>query len=159
MIFVTIGVMYGFERLVTRMDEIAGKISELVVMQIGETPYEPKYARYFKYTSRDEMEDLYRNARIIVGHAGVGTITKALEYKKPVILVPRIKKYKESINDHQLEIAKELEKEGTATIVYNIGDLESALKTVHFNDTYQVENMLVKNLKGYLDQISLGKKI
>jgi beta-1,4-N-acetylglucosaminyltransferase len=159
MIFVTIGVMYGFERLVTRMDEIAGKISESVVMQIGETVYQPKYAKYFKYTSRDEMEDLYRNARVIVGHAGIGTITKALEHKKTVILVPRMKKYNELINDHQLEIAKELEKEGTATIVYNIEDLESALKTVHANDTYQVENTLVKSLKKYLDQISLGKKI
>lgn len=159
MIFVTTGVTYGFERLVTRMDEIAGKMSEPVVMQIGETEYEPKHARYFKFISRDAMEELYRNARIIVGHAGVGTITKALEYNKPMILVPRLKKYKEHINDHQLEIAEELEKEGTTTVVYNIEDLESALKTVNVTNTYKIENMLVESLKRYLDQISPGKKI
>lgn len=158
MIFVTIGVMYGFDRLVTRMDEIAGKMTEPVIMQIGETAYQPKHTKYFKYTSRDGMEDLYRNARIIVGHAGVGTITKALENKKPLILVPRIKKYKEHINDHQLEIAKELEKERMAVIVYNIEDLESALKNVHVGSTYEVRNKLVQNLKEYLDQISPDKK-
>ena len=38
MIFVTVGMhTAGFERLVKKMDEIAGKIDEEVIMQIGGT--------------------------------------------------------------------------------------------------------------------------
>lgn len=154
MIFVTIGVMYGFERLVRKMDEIAGEITEEVVMQIGETAYKPKYSKYFNYVSREEMENFYKTARVVVGHAGVGTITKALEYGKPVIFVPRIKKYKETINDHQLEIAQELESEGAGTIVYEVENLKAALETVKKDRIYQVENSLVERLKEYLDQMS-----
>jgi beta-1,4-N-acetylglucosaminyltransferase len=159
MIFVTIGVMYGFGRLVMKMDELASRMSEPVIIQIGETEYEPKNAKYFRFSSRNEMEDLYRKARIIVGHAGVGTILKAAEYKKPMILVPRMKKYGEHINDHQLEITKELEQEGRAKIVYNIEDLESALHHLPDIETSSIENKLVKNLKEYMDQILLDKRL
>jgi beta-1,4-N-acetylglucosaminyltransferase len=161
MILVTIGVMYGFERLIAKMDEIALTLNEPIVMQIGETKYEPKHSKYFRYTSRDKMEELYSQVRVIVGHAGVGTVLKALEYKKPLILVPRLKKYNEHINDHQLEIAKELEKEGIGKIVYDVEELESALKAVSQSNGYfanQGKNSLVDNLSKYLDQIVPNKK-
>jgi UDP-N-acetylglucosamine transferase subunit ALG13 len=47
MIFVTVGTHYqGFDRLIRKMDEIAGKIEEDVIMQIGSTQYKPINAKY-----------------------------------------------------------------------------------------------------------------
>ena len=40
LILVTVGLMYGFERLVKAMDGIAGRMDEVVIMQIGGTTYE-----------------------------------------------------------------------------------------------------------------------
>jgi UDP-N-acetylglucosamine transferase subunit ALG13 len=57
MIFVTIGsAVKGIEftRLIKKMDDIAGKIDEEVVMQIGTVPYEPQNAKYFRYASYQE---------------------------------------------------------------------------------------------------------
>ena len=155
MIFVTIGATKrGFDRLIKEMDGIAKRINEEVVMQIGETTYEPKNAEYFDFMPRNKIEELCKNARIVVCHAGVGTIITALQYNKPTILVPRMKKNGEAFDNHQLQIANELEKEGIATVVYDIKNLESAIKNVSGNPiTFKSENTLVKKLKEYLDQM------
>jgi UDP-N-acetylglucosamine transferase subunit ALG13 len=71
------------------MDEIAGRIDEAVIMQIGETTYKPKNARYFRFTSNEEIDRLYEDTRVVVCHAGVGSILTTLEHGKPVIAVPR----------------------------------------------------------------------
>ncbi|MHC1578885.1 MAG: glycosyltransferase, partial [Dehalococcoidia bacterium] len=101
--------MHAFERLVREMDRIAGELDEEVVMQIGSTDYEPKNCQYFKFMAADEMEKLYARARVVVCHAGIGSILTVLKYSKPLILVPRMKRYGEHIDDHQLEIAREME--------------------------------------------------
>lgn len=86
MILVTVGLMYGFENLIREMDKIAGKIEEKVIMQIGNTSYEPKYAEYFRFASKEEIDELHNSARVVVCHAGVGSILTALQYNKPLIM-------------------------------------------------------------------------
>ena len=152
MIFVTIGTMYGFPRLIKEMDDIADGIDEEVIMQIGETIYEPKNTKYFRFTSREEMNQLYKNSRIVICHAGVGSILSAIEYAKPVIVIPRRKEYGEVIDDHQLEIARELENEGIINAVYDINELRNILKEP-INNNINIgkrENILVRELKEYL---------
>ena len=157
MIFVTVGVSgYGFERLIKEMDEVAGRIDEEVIIQIGETAYESKNVKYFKFASREKMDQLYEDARVVVCHAGVGSILTALEHGKPVVAVPRRKKYGEHIDDHQLDIAEEMEKEGQIKVVCDVGELEGALGDVSVASGLKVENegKLVKALKKYLEDIS-----
>ena len=153
MILVTIGLMYGFDRLVKEMDEIAGRADEEVIMQIGETAYEPKNAKYFRFASKEEMDGLYDDARVVVCHAGVGSILTALEHGKPIIAVPRRKKYGEHIDDHQLDIAGEMEKQGRITVVCDVEELEDVLTNVSTDSVVKVEkdNRLVGALKEYLE--------
>lgn len=151
LIFVIVGTMYGFPRLIKEMDEIAKDIDEDVIMQIGETIYEPKNAKYFRFTSNGELAKLYNDARIVVCHSGVGTILTALEYGKIVVVVPRLKIYGEHIDDHQLEITKELEKEAMINAVYDINNLRNMLdKPINFPSKTKKENMLSIKLKEYL---------
>jgi len=157
MIFVTIGVSeYRFDRLIREMDEIAGRMDEKVIMQIGETAHEPKNAKYFRFASKREMDILYEDARVVVCHAGVGSILTALEHGKPIIAVPRRKKYGEHIDDHQLDIAGEMEKQGRITVVCNVRELEDMLDDVSTASEMKVvtEGELVKALKKYLEDIS-----
>ena len=151
MILVIIGMMYKFERLIKEMDKIAGRTDEEVIMQIGETAYEPKNATYFKFASREEMDGLYEAAKVVVCHAGVGSIFTALDHGKPVIAVPRRKKYGEHVDDHQLEIARELEKEGRITVVCDVDELEKVLRTIT-NPAHvgSERTKLVNALKGYI---------
>ena len=156
MILVTVGLMYGFERLVKEMDEIVGGMDEAVMMQIGETTYKPKNARYLRVTSNEEIDRLYENARVVVCHAGVGSILTALEYGKPVIAVPRRKKYGEHVDDHQLEIARELGKDGRITVVCDVEDLEKVLGDVStdFKTSVENERELVKALEKYINSLA-----
>ena len=158
MIFVTVGGMRAFERLVRAMDRIAGGLGERVVMQIGSTDYEPKNCDYFRFMPRGEIEELYANARVVVCHAGSGSILTALEHNKPLVLVPRLRQYGEVFDDHQLELARECQNRGTA-VVYDIDEIESALSTAIPN-TMELKGRqsLIGRLKEYLDRIDNESK-
>jgi len=131
LIFVTVGMHpTGFERLVKEMDRIAGKIDEEVIMQIGGTKYTPQNAKHFSFATEEELNILCRKARIVVTHGGVGTVLNALQERATVVVVPRLKKYGEHIDDHQLVFVQELEKQGKITAVYDVERLEESLKTV-----------------------------
>lgn len=153
LIFVTVGGMRGFERLVCQMDLIASGLVEQVMMQIGSTDYEPRNCDYFRFMSRNDMEKLYADARVVVCHAGTGSILTTLEHSKPLVLVPRLRKYGEVFDDHQLEIASEMQSRGI-TVVYDISNLQSAVENVDIGPIeIKGEIALVHMLKEYLDQL------
>jgi len=130
MILVSVGThVRGFERLVQKMDEIASTIQEEVIIQIGNTEYKPQHAKYFKFKSYQEMEQLIKEARVIVCHGGAGTILLALKQQKTVISVPRLKEYNEVLVDHQLDLVYTLANEKKIIAVYNLDLLEKALNT------------------------------
>ena len=153
LIFVTVGGMRAFERLVREMDRIAGELDEQVVMQLGSTDYEPKNCEYFRFMPRRDIEKCYAGASVIVCHAGTGSVLTALEHNKPLVLVPRMKRYGEVFDDHQLEIAREMESRGV-TAVYDISNLQSALKNLDMSPVeFKSETTLVHRLIEYLDQV------
>lgn len=159
MIFVTVGNHnQGFDRLIKKMDEVAGVIDEQVVMQVGYTTYKPVNAEYFSFVeSFEEILRLNREARVVISHAGAGSIVTALKEKTPVIVVPRLKKYNEHMNDHQLEIAKAMSENKNVITIYDINNLEDLLKTDFiFVDKLQ-EDGLVGFLKDYISSISSSK--
>ncbi len=128
MIFVTVGThIQGYDRVVKKMDEIAGKTEEPVIMQIGYTTYLPAHAEFFNFTDNERILNLNRDARVVISHAGVGSIMTALSQKTPIIIVPRQKKYGEHWDDHQLEIAEAMKMNRNVRVVYEVEDLETYL--------------------------------
>src|SRR3989344_2947516 len=97
MIFVTVGTHTDqFDRLIKRIDEIAPKIKEKIIIQRGFTKYVPKNVEFFEFT--DDMDHYYKNARIVIAQSATSLIEFILNYGKPVITVPRESKYNEHIN-------------------------------------------------------------
>jgi beta-1,4-N-acetylglucosaminyltransferase len=112
-ILVTVGMHTdGFPRLVKEMDRIAQQTSEEVVMQIGATQYKPAHAQWFTFGTQAEIDALSERADVIVSHAGAGSILTVLRYRKPMIVMPRLSKYGEHMDDHQLELAEALSQAG-----------------------------------------------
>lgn len=156
MIFVTVGSHYeGFERLVKKMDEIAGSIAEEVVMQIGYTKYTPKNAECFDFIeSYREIQELNRKARVVVSHGGAGAIITALEQGTPVIAVPRLKRYAEHTDDQQLDIVTAMAEEGKLIAAYDINELERAVKSADEEFiNVKKDKRLVNYLKDYLKNL------
>lgn len=136
------------------MDEIAGKIDEEVIMQIGYTTYKPVNAQYFEFAEYSKIQKLNSDSRVVVSHAGVGSILTALEQRTHLIIVPRLKKYDEVVDDHQLEISKELSENSNVTVVYEVENLAESLKK-DFSFSEEIgRNRLVSSLKKYIFSIS-----
>jgi UDP-N-acetylglucosamine transferase subunit ALG13 len=170
MIFVTVGTHYlGFERLIKKMDEISGGIDEEVIAQIGSTKYRPKNMTYFTFVEdENEILELCKKARIIVSHAGAGSLLTILNYMKPLIVVPRLKKFNEHIDDHQLELAEVLKNDGKFVLIYDVKNLEATLKEIGKSDCNKnkkdkklinflkkfIETMENENLHDIIDSVS-----
>lgn len=121
MILVTVGNHYqNFNRLIIVMDNIASDSDEEIVIQRGYCDYFPRFATHFQWTSYAHMEELTKSARIVVGHAGSGTIITTLIYMKPLIIVPRLKEFEEHVDDHQLQLTKIMEAKGNAICVRDL---------------------------------------
>jgi len=155
MIFVTVGLHYqGFDRLIRKMDEIAGRIDEEVIMQIGSTKYKPVHAKYFESVEDDGMTELFNKARIIVAQAGSGTLSDLIRLKRPFIVVPRLKIFDEHIDDQQIELADALSESYNVVSIYNIEDLEIALKDFKPAQIPDQHNIL--DLKNFLRDTITG---
>lgn len=156
LILVIVGLAYDFDRLIKEMDKIAGRIDEKVIMQIGNAKnYEIKNAEYFRFSSREDIERLCEKARVVVCHAGIGSILTVIRHNKPIIVVPRKKIYGEAMDDHQIEISKEWGKEGKITVVYDIENLENEILNINSSKEkkFKNDNRLAISLKNYIDKL------
>ena len=131
MILVTLGTQdKKFTRLLEELDRLIDKkvIKEKVIVQAGYSKdYQSKNLEILDLISKDEFEDLVRNANFIITHGGVGSILTGLKFEKKVIAVPRYKKYKEHVNDHQVQIINNFNEEGYIIGVDSVSDLEEAI--------------------------------
>lgn len=155
MIFVTVGThTQGFERLVKAVDELAGsgKIKEKVIMQIGNTKYEPKHCEWFRFECFKKIIELNNTARLVITHAGAGCILTALRFGKPLIIMPRRKKFGEHTDDHQADIAEALDKNGTAIAIHDASCLEQAIHDASGLCLKKEKARIVSNLKAYLKE-------
>lgn len=109
MIFVTVGTQLPFDRLIKTMDGWAGHTRANVFAQVGPaSTYQAQNIRTRADLAPDEFDEAMDEARIIVAHAGMGTILSGLERGKPVIVMPRREIHGEHRNDHQLATVAKL---------------------------------------------------
>lgn len=108
MILVTTGTQLPFPRLVAAMDRLAPGLGERVVAQVG--PDLAAYANLETHARLDPetFEALFREARLVVAHAGIGTVLAACRHGKPLVLMPRRHSLGEHRNDHQMATAEAL---------------------------------------------------
>lgn len=134
MILVTIGTSdYLFPRALDFIAsmELYNDVRVEWVIQAGDNNVAKKPANGSVVTlvERGEMEKLVSRASLVVSHCGIGSINQILMYKKHVIFIPRLKKFNEFSDDHQLQIANEL-KNGDFIVV----DENSTMLTITYED-------------------------
>lgn len=92
-----------------------------IIVQAGHNKYLSDKVKLLGFISNDEMDKLYDQADYIITHAGAGSMIQSLKKGKKTIAVPRLLKYREHVNNHQIELANQLEALGYL-IVYHDGD-------------------------------------
>jgi UDP-N-acetylglucosamine transferase subunit ALG13 len=163
MILVTVGTHnQGFDRLVRAADEMAALSNEDVIIQYGSAVYEPQYAaRRFRFTTSQEMEDLTARARVIVMHAAAGSLILSLRLKKPLVVVPRLRKHNEVIDNHQIQLATALDEKGRAVSVMDPSGeiLLQAIRQAVSLDAKSVDNgHLLSSLQKQMSDWSFARK-
>jgi len=132
MIFVTVGTHeQQFNRLVEKIDELVYDkiIADEVFMQIGYSTYEPKYTQWEKMISHEKMEEYEEMSEVIITHGGPATFMSVLRKGKIPIVVPRLEKFGEHVNDHQLDFVLKMKERGYHIIVIEeIGKLNMILR-------------------------------
>lgn len=131
MIFITLGSQkFQFNRLLKSVDElIEGGLDEEVFAQIGYSNYKPKNYKYKEFLDREEFSEVINCSDIVITHGGTKAIIGAVKKRKKVIAVPRLAKYGEHVDDHQLQLVSQFRE---LDLIYSCedGDLKSAIETV-----------------------------
>ncbi|WP_324827102.1 glycosyltransferase [Qipengyuania zhejiangensis] len=127
MIFLTLGTQLPFDRLVRTLDDVAGDLAEDVFGQIGRTDLRPANFPVTQFLTPTEFAARMEQARVIVGHAGIGTILTGMRMHKPLVLMARRASLGEHRNDHQSATVAQVRKIAGITIVEDAAQMKAAL--------------------------------
>ena len=108
MIFITVGDMDPFDRMIKTIDLWLAEhpTSEKVIAQIGAGIYQPKHCDFVPFLTPNEFHKTFEQARVVISHAGTGTIITALVMSKPIVVFPKRASLGEQRIDHQLAVVR-----------------------------------------------------
>ncbi len=125
MIFVTVGThQQPFDRLIRALEVLPG---DDLVVQYGHAAPPRRAARAVAFQSFPEMLDAFAAADVVITHAGVGSILCATNAGHVPIVVPRLKEHAEHVDDHQVHLIRELERDGRVSVVWKMDELAAAV--------------------------------
>lgn len=157
MIFITLGSQkFQFNRLLRAVDELIEKgiVTDNVFAQIGYSDYEPKYYSFKQFLDREEFTEMESNCDILITHGGTGAIIGAVKKGKKVIAVPRLAKYSEHVDDHQVQLIKQFTGQNLICGLDDTSELEAGLNYVkaHKFATYQSNTKtIVENIDKFIE--------
>jgi UDP-N-acetylglucosamine transferase subunit ALG13 len=112
---VALGTMpFSFRRLLDRLAAILPADAEVVLWQTGLTPLDGLAVHGLASVAPDDLAAAFAAADVVVSHAGVGSALEALDAGRRPLLVPRRARFREHVDDHQAQVAHELERRGLA---------------------------------------------
>ena len=152
MIFVTLGSQkFQFNRLLKELDRLLEEklIDEEIFAQIGASDYKPRNYKYKEFIDRDEFKEMMDKSDIIIAHGGTGAIITAVKKEKKVIAIPRLVKYEEHVDDHQIQLIDEFKELNLIYPVYDEKDLEKAIKEIREKEY----NKYISNTQTIIDDI------
>lgn len=157
MIFVTVGSQkFQFNRLLKEIDELIENktIKEKVFAQIGVSDYKPRNYDYVAFLSQDEFNQKIDEADIVITHAGTGVIVNSLKKAKKVIGIPRLAKYSEHVDNHQIQLIDEFTNLGFIEPAYEVEDIEKALKKIKekkYNRYISNTDAIIKSIEEFIE--------
>lgn len=126
MIFVTVGTThFQFDRLLSAVATL--DTDQELIVQRGPSRVPVESARVIDFLSFDQLNDHVRDADIVITHAGVGSIMVALSHGKQPVVVPRLQRFGEAVDDHQVQVATQLHQTGRVRAVLDLGCFEQVV--------------------------------
>ena len=131
MIFVTVGSQMPFDRLIRTVDDWAcRRRTTRLFAQIAGGDYVPRHMQWQRFISPAEYRRRIFESELIIAHAGMGTVLTALEFSRPLLVMPRRGGFGETRNDHQVATAARLAEAGYASVAMNEDELIGQLASL-----------------------------
>nr|WP_314900870.1 glycosyltransferase [uncultured Deefgea sp.] len=158
MIFATVGTQLAFDRMMDVLNDWASSNpNQKIIAQIG--PSEKKFANLncVNFVPPDLSNQYFKDSRLIVAHAGMGSVLTALKFHKPIIIFPRRAALGEHRNEHQLATAGWLEKKASIFVAWDEAKLIELLDHSHSllsgeGFTEYANSDLIGNLAGFINR-------
>lgn len=158
MIFVTLGSQkFQFNRLLQKIDDLIFDevIQEPVFAQIGCSDYEPMKYNFQRFLDRNEFNLKMKESDIVITHGGTGAIISAVKAGKKVIGIPRLAKYEEHVDDHQIQLLHRFDDMGIIEACYDVGELIekiSIVKNTQYNTYHSNTSAIIKSIDEFINK-------
>ncbi|WP_051632762.1 glycosyltransferase [Nitrincola lacisaponensis] len=128
MILVTVGTQLTFDRLIKAVEAWHHNHKDFeIIYQVGKNGYKPALGGVYEYLEAKQIDQLQSNARLVIGHAGIGTILSRLSIGRPVVILPRQFEFGEHRNDHQIATARKFSGRSGVYVAYSESELANAI--------------------------------
>lgn len=158
-LFVPLGTQkFPFNRLIEALNALVEKgvfKPEEIVMQSSIYEIEPKFTHY-ELIPAAKFDELIEKAELVITHSGVNSIISCMKRNKPLIIVPRLKKYGEHVDNHQVEIAELMKQKFDVVVVEDLAKLEESIIEARHHEYGQWVSHnaeLVSAIKGLIDKL------
>jgi UDP-N-acetylglucosamine transferase subunit ALG13 len=124
-------------------------------VQIGKTKYTTNKMKILNPMPKEELEKYIQQSNYVITHGGVGSIMTALKCQKRVIAVPRLKKYEEHVNNHQLQIIEWYTKKGYILGIKDVSELKEAINKIEKFVPNKYENLtgnIIQIISDYINK-------
>lgn len=158
MIFVTLGSQkFQFNRLLIELDKLVEekKICNDIFAQIGYSDYKPKNYEFKEFLDREQFAEFMDKCDTVITHGGTGAIVGAVKREKKVIAVPRLAKFGEHVDDHQLQIIDQFTNMNFIVGVKDTNEIYEALellKTMKFKKYISNTENIINEIEKYINQ-------
>lgn len=126
--FVSVGnATQSFSRLIDAVLKVASQLPQPVIVQHGNTIFQGVGCVAQPFLEMEEFGQFVVQAELLILHAGAGSVIHAIQAGKIPVVMPRLAKYDEIIDDHQLEFARALAEMGKVVLAEKPEDLTHAV--------------------------------
>ena len=159
MIFITLGSQkFQFNRLLQEVDRLieAGVITAPVFAQTGASDYQPRHFSFQPFLDRDKFRQQMQQCDTVITHGGTGAIVGAIKLGKKVIAVPRLARYGEHVDDHQIQLIRQFEHQKFIIPCYQVEALEQAIAQLDafpFQPYHSNTQTILDDLEAYLQSL------
>lgn len=164
MIFVAVGTQkFQFNRLLKTIDDLVekGQLKGEVFAQVGHSDYVPRNYGFQDFLSKDDFQSCISRCDLLITHSGVATIISGLKLNKRVVVVPRLAKFGEHVDDHQLQIAKSFSEKNLVLMCGkndNLAEIAERAETHTFAKYVSQRDLVSKTIREYLDTVQQQKE-
>lgn len=157
-IFITLGSQkFQFNRLLEEIDKLCqeGEMDNSIFAQIGYSSFRPKNFQYKDFLDRDEFGKVMSESDIVITHGGTGAIIGAVKRGKKVIAVPRMEKYGEHVDDHQIQIVRQFEDLKLICSCYEVENILEAIdevKSTTYNEYKSNTQTIIDSIEKFIKE-------